>query len=238
MAFSKLLPAKRVSGRGANACTGFRDGMECLRLEPVTLMARRTATPDAGKSKRGAQPGTAAALRYISNEYYREDGKCMLELLTWLESSAIGVFIRESSVWTYGIVNLLHVLGLSTLFGSILVLDLRLLGVAGNVPLASITRLTVPVAGAGLALALISGVGMITANATEYYGNVMLFVKFPAIAIGIINAVVIQFLPGWKGHTTRDLSSAERRQLAVAAGISLFSWFTVMVAGRMIAYWY
>ena len=38
--------------------------------------------------------------------------------------------MRESGVWTYAFLNLFHILGVSTLFGSILVLDLRLLGLA------------------------------------------------------------------------------------------------------------
>ena len=48
-------------------------------------------------------------------------------LLAWLESSALGHAMRESGVWTYGLVNLTHILGVSSLFGSVLVLDLRLL---------------------------------------------------------------------------------------------------------------
>jgi hypothetical protein len=37
--------------------------------------------------------------------------------------------MRESGPWTYAFVNLTHILAVSALFGSVLVLDLRLLGV-------------------------------------------------------------------------------------------------------------
>ena len=48
------------------------------------------------------------------------------EFLAWMEASALGELVRESGVWTYGIVNLGHILGVSTLFGSLLILDLHL----------------------------------------------------------------------------------------------------------------
>ena len=52
----------------------------------------------------------------------------MRELLTWLEASGLGHAMRGAGVWTYGITNLIHILGVATLFGSVLMLDLRLLG--------------------------------------------------------------------------------------------------------------
>ena len=161
----------------------------------------------------------------------------MSDFMTWLEASALGHAMRESGVWTYGIVNLIHILGVSSLFGSILVLDLRLLGVWKNIPLAAITRPTMPIAVAGFALATFSGVGLLATKATEYVGNPFLYVKFPAIALGVLNVVVLTRLPAWKARTVRDLSSRERSQLAVAGGVSLFSWLTAIAAGRMIGYW-
>ena len=53
----------------------------------------------------------------------------MHDLLSWAEASALGHLMRESGAWTYAVVNLAHILGIATLFGSVLVLDLRLLGV-------------------------------------------------------------------------------------------------------------
>ena len=69
----------------------------------------------------------------------------MHDLLAWLESSMLGHAMRNSGVWTYGVVNLGHILGVSTLFGAVLVLDLRMLGLWRTVPLPSIAGPTVPV---------------------------------------------------------------------------------------------
>ena len=62
------------------------------------------------------------------------------EALAWIQSSTLGAFMRQSGPWTYAIVNLAHILGVSSLFGSILVLDLRLLGVWRQVPLDVLSR--------------------------------------------------------------------------------------------------
>ena len=104
--------------------------------------------------------------------------------------------MRGSGVWTYGIVNLIHILGVSALFGSVLALDLRLLGVWRNVPLITVSGTTVPIARAGFVVAAISGVGLLATKATEYVGNPFLLIKFPAIAIALVNVMVIARLPG------------------------------------------
>ena len=157
--------------------------------------------------------------------------------MVWLEGSTLGHAMRESGVWTYGIVNLCHILGVSSLFGSLLVLDLRLLGLWPRVALADIARPTVPVATLGFTLAGASGICLIATNATEYVGNPFIYLKFPAILLGLINVAVLNLLPAWKDRNTRDLNARESFQLAVVGGISLACWLTAVSAGRMIAYW-
>jgi len=157
--------------------------------------------------------------------------------MAWLEGSALGHAMRTSGVWTYGLVNLTHILGVGSLFGAVLVLDLRMLGAWRSVPLAAITRPTVPVAAAGFLVAAASGVCLIATNATEYVGNPFLLVKFPAIAVGLANVVVLTRSAAWKVRDVRELTSPEQRQLAAAGAVSLLSWLTAMTAGRLIGYW-
>ena len=90
------------------------------------------------------------------------DHQVVLDAAKWLQGSALGHFMRESGAWTYAIVNLLHILGVASLFGSVLVLDLRLLGLGRRLPLAPIADATGPVAAAGFALAAITGVGLLS----------------------------------------------------------------------------
>ena len=161
----------------------------------------------------------------------------MRTFLAWMQSSTLGLFMRESGVWTYAIVNLFHILGIATLFGAILILDLHLLGVWRRVPIAALSRVTVPVARVGLAVAATTGVGLLSTNATEYNGNPFLLIKFSAIAVGLLNVWILSRLPAWLACGERDLSARERRQLRVMGGVSLASWLTAVAAGRMIGYW-
>jgi len=161
----------------------------------------------------------------------------MYEFMAWLQGSALGHAMRESGVWTYGTVNLVHILGVSSLFGSVLVLDLRLLGLWKSIPIAAITQPTVPIAAAGFLIAASSGVCLLATKATEYVGNPFLYIKFPAIALGMANVLILNLLPAWKARKTRELTSREKFQLSVVGAISLVSWLTAIMAGRMIGYW-
>lgn len=158
-------------------------------------------------------------------------------MLAWLESSALGAFMRDTGPWTYPVVNVIHVVGVATLFGAVLVLDLRLLGVGRGAPLAATTTIAAPVAMAGFALAAASGVCLLAANALEYQGNPVLLVKFSAIGLGLANAVALRLTAAWQAHKTRELSRPEARRLALIGAVSLASWLTAVVAGRTIGYW-
>jgi hypothetical protein len=159
------------------------------------------------------------------------------ELLTAIEASGLGRFMRESGPWTYSIVNLTHVLGIGALFGAVLVLDLRLLGLWPQVPVRALADAAVPVARSGFVVAVASGAALITANATEYAGNPFLLIKFPAIALGLVNAAVLGRSTAWDAARAGRAGAQDARRLAVMAAVSLLSWFTAMTAGRMIGYW-
>jgi len=157
--------------------------------------------------------------------------------MAWLQGSLVGHAMRESGVWTYGVVNLLHILSIAALFGSVLLLDLRLLGVWRNVPLAAISQPCVTLASTGFAIATLTGIGLLATRATEYIGNPFFYIKFPAIFLGLVNVAALSSLRAWKQHRMRELSAAEQSKLAIYGGISLACWFTAIAAGRMIGYW-
>jgi hypothetical protein len=159
------------------------------------------------------------------------------EVLLWIEQTGLGHFMRESGPWTYAFVNTAHILGVSSLFGSILVLDLRLLGFWSRVSLADLASAVTPVAATGFAIAITTGSAMLATKATAYVDNPFLLIKFPAIALGLVNVGVLNLTPAWKARATRELSLVEQRQLAVMGGISLACWLTAITCGRMIAFW-
>lgn len=149
----------------------------------------------------------------------------------------LGQLVRGSGVWTYAILNLFHILGVSTLFGSVLILDLRLMRTIRHVPIDALARVSVPLAQAGFIVAAATGVAMLCTNATEYVGNPFLLIKFPAILVGVLNVGLVSRLPAWRATRERELTRRENRQLAVLGGVSLASWLTAVGAGRMIGYW-
>lgn len=157
--------------------------------------------------------------------------------MTWLQASFLGRTMRESGVWTYGVVNLVHILGVASLFGAVLLLDLRLLGVWSNVSLAAISKPAVSVAATGFVIAVTSGMGLLATKATEYADNPFLYIKFSAIAVGILNVAALNRVSAWKEHRTRELSAREQSTLAVYGGLSLVCWLVATSAGRMIGYW-
>ena len=90
----------------------------------------------------------------------------------------------RSGPWLYPLVNLAHLLGIALLVGAIAALDLRLLGFWPDTPVGSLARITVPVAAAGLALAILTGPALFVVQATEYVENPFLWTKFGAVAVG------------------------------------------------------
>ena len=161
----------------------------------------------------------------------------MNDVMLWLQSSALGVLMRESGVWTYAIVNLAHIFGIALLFGSTVILDLSLLGTRPRVPAGAVADLASPVAAAGFVIAVLSGTAMLTANATDYTTNPFLYIKLPIVAIGFINAAWIVRSRAWRACRAGTLSDGDRRALGRRAAVSLVCWTAAIAAGRMIGYW-
>jgi hypothetical protein len=162
----------------------------------------------------------------------------MRDLLTWIEQTGLGHMMRESGPWTYAIVNVAHILGVSILLGSVLVLDLRLLGAwSQRVRIADLSGAVMSVAMPAFLIAIVTGAALLATKATAYVDNPFMLIKFPAIGLGVLNAGILNMTPAWREVGLRALRPGERRQLAIMGGISLVSWLTAVTAGRMIGYW-
>mgnify|MGYP001426008961 CR=1 FL=1 len=158
-------------------------------------------------------------------------------LLAELEASNFGIWIRSLGGWGYAVINLLHVVGVAVLFGSILVLDLRLLGWRRGVPLINISVVTLPLAASGLALAIFTGICLLSVNATEYVGNPFLLIKFIALPLALVNIAWTRRLRVWRLHKNQEPPGGTTPALVAAGALSLLLWLTVISAGRLIAYW-
>lgn len=149
-----------------------------------------------------------------------------------LEASAFAAWMRGAGD-AYAMVNLAHLLGLTLLLGSMLLLDLRLLGWGKRLPLPEVSRLLTRPALAGLALQAGSGFALFAADAVPLSSNAAFRLKLAMIAIALANAVLFRLLwtrslGGW------DASPPLLGRLQAAA--SLLLWLGVAAAGRLIAY--
>ncbi len=162
----------------------------------------------------------------------------MYELMLWLESSPLAEFLRGLGIWTYGLLNLGHILGISTLFGAVLLMDLRLMGLWRSIPVTSLIRPTVPLAVTGFVVAATSGIMMLSFNTTEYYGNPFIYAKFPIIVAGLLNVAIIQRLAPWRRAAAGIAAEpGDQRMLVIFGAVSLLIWTSVVACGRLIGYW-
>jgi len=162
----------------------------------------------------------------------------MLEWMAWLEASALADFLRGLGIWTYGLLNLAHILGIATLFGAVMLLDLRLIGLWRSIPAAHLIRPAVPLAAVGFLFAVASGIMMFSFNTTEYHGNPFLYVKLPLIVVGLANVAFIQRLAAWRRAVSDAPAAAgDQRLLTIFGTVSLLIWSGVIACGRMIGYW-
>jgi hypothetical protein len=110
---------------------------------------------------------------------------------TALEASAAAVILRNS-VWTYPLVNAGHILGVALLVGTIIPLDLRLLGLWRSVPAAPLWQVLRPTAAFGLVMAVFFGSLLFITRATEYAESPLFIFKMIAVGTGTLNALIIK----------------------------------------------
>lgn len=140
----------------------------------------------------------------------------------------------KASYYAYPLVNAAHILGLATLYGAILSLDLRLLGLFPSVPPQPLARTLPRIAAGGLLLALPTGVLLFAVEPFDYAANSVFLAKLVLVAVGIVHAVSVHFTAGWKALMQGGAIGA---QLRLSAGLSLVLWTAAILAGRMIAFW-
>jgi hypothetical protein len=149
--------------------------------------------------------------------------------LAGLEGTAVAQALRVSR-WGYAAVNAAHIFGIALLVGAIVPLDLRLLGLWRSVPRQMLVRILVPVAAAGLALAVAMGLLLFSVRAREYAGVGFLQVKLILVAVGALSALALHWRHGFL------LESASESRLAGHAVLSMACWLGAIACGRLIAF--
>jgi uncharacterized protein DUF6644 len=151
-----------------------------------------------------------------------------------IEMSALGVAMRQW-LWLYPIVEIVHLSGIALLFGSIAVLDLRLLGLSSSVPVRRLAAHILPWTAASFLLIVPSGLAMFVAHAGELIGNPVFVLKVCLILGAGVNAAVFH-AGAFRGAADWDVNRAPPAAARIAAGLSLLLWLSVIACGRLLAY--
>ncbi|MGZ3273609.1 MAG: DUF6644 family protein [Caulobacteraceae bacterium] len=150
-------------------------------------------------------------------------------IFRWIEQGAPSTFLRESAV-AFPLIVTLHTIGMGFLAGGGAVIDLRLLGLARQVPIAALRRF-LPVLWAALAINVASGLLLLTAYPTKALTNPVFYLKMTLLAAAVwcLFAIRSESLSPTSASTPSPLG----RRLA---GWSLFLWLAAITAGRLLAY--
>ncbi len=156
-------------------------------------------------------------------------------LLTWLQESALATGIRDSLL-LFPLLESVHVIGLALVFGTIAIIDLRLLGLASTQR--SFNRMASDImtwTWGAFAVTALTGVLMFITNATVYFHNAYFRAKIALLLLAAVNVVVFELT------ARRTIGRWDRAPSAppigkVVATVSLVVWIAVIFTGRMIGF--
>jgi len=153
----------------------------------------------------------------------------LLPFFEWCETTSLGLLVRES-VWLFPVIEAVHLLGLCMLGGTLLVVDLRLLGRGLTAtPVAVLARHVRPWLISAVAVMIATGVLLFLSESVKCYYSQAFWVKITTLPLALIFTFAIrQRVIGVEGVPR----SAER----LTGAASLLLWFVVAAAGRWIGF--
>jgi len=157
------------------------------------------------------------------------------DLLAALESSWLGTYMREAP---FGFVpaEIAHILALTLVFGSIAMVDLRLVGVAAlRQPVSTLTRELLPITWIAFAVAVLSGSLMFLAKASGYYYAFEFRMKMLLIVLAGVNMIAFHLGP-YRSIQNWDAQLAPPREVRIFGLISILIWISVIFFGRFIGF--
>jgi hypothetical protein len=157
------------------------------------------------------------------------------ELISYFENSALADNIRENDL-LFPLIESVHVVSICLVVGSILVVDLRLLGLASlGRSVSRVTSGILPLTWFAFAVAVASGSLMFISNATKYLENGYFIAKLLLIGVAGLNMVIFHAIsarnqPQWDSKARPPLPAR------LAGGLSILLWISVVACGRWIGF--
>ena len=157
----------------------------------------------------------------------------MQNWIDWVASTSINSWVLSGS-WTWPIMETFHFFGMSILLGSLLVIDLRLMGFFRRISIHATHKL-LPFAFVGFGINLITGFLFYFGDPGRYTINWAFRLKVVLIILAGINAglyylLIDKKLATWGAHD--DTTGLAK----VIGASSLLLWFGVLIFGRLIPY--
>jgi hypothetical protein len=138
------------------------------------------------------------------------------------------VRLLKASFFVYPVVNTLHIAAIGTLFGSVLLMDLSVLGAIRSVPHRILVALLRRAALAAFVVAVLTGLALFSVQATDYVRNPVFLTK-----LGLILLAGLNFFAFLALDRRPQENAAALRMSAVA---SILLWSGVLLAGRFIGF--
>ncbi len=129
--------------------------------------------------------------------------------------------------YAYPLLEVLHIVGIAMLLGSLLLLELRVWGFGTALPIEPLARLALPLTLAGFALAATSGSLMFASQPGDLIANRVFVIKMGLVMLAGLNAASFHA----RGGVAR-IDRTARLQTLLSVGI----WLAVIFCGRWIAY--
>jgi hypothetical protein len=155
----------------------------------------------------------------------------LLDWCRWIQNSSVLVAMR-SSPWLFPMVATIHLFGLAIIGGSVLVVDLRLLGLGlRRQPMSRIARDAEPWLLRGLLVSLPTGVLLFMCFATKYYYLTFFWVKMASLLLVLLFTFSVR-----RKVTMSDETGIGPAWSKAVALVSLSLWTTVAIGGRWIGF--
>jgi hypothetical protein len=159
-------------------------------------------------------------------------------LLTAIEAWPISAALRgemPGTEWLFPIVETLHVMAFTIVFGSIAMLDLRLLGIASrDSTVSQLSNEVLPWTWTAWGAAAVFGSLMFMAKAETYAGNLQFRLKFVCMGLAALNMLIFKF--GAYRQVARWDSGEPPMSAKLAGALSLSLWIGVVFFGRWIGF--
>jgi hypothetical protein len=132
-----------------------------------------------------------------------------------------------SNAYAYPVLEVLHIAGIALLVGNLVLLELRLWGVAPELPLRPLARLSLRLVLGGFALVAATGLLMFAAHPSEMLANRAFVLKLALVMLAGLNAAMFHA----RGGLERP-DGVARAQTVLSLGL----WLAAIICGRWIAY--